>query len=186
MENIANIDEIKNIQKYIEDSVNDVKNLSDDIVKGYTEQLDELMKDININVLNADVVPDEILERYFLELTNAVYFIGSKSEFLGLYEDLSKSNAKIKYNQAYGESQIIGASSGKKPTVDDNRAYAETKSINDSVVSAIYSRSFRIVKSKVDGANEMIKTLSKIISKRMNERDYSDMSNPFDTRKEFN
>ena len=44
----------------------------------------------------------------------------------------------------------------------------------------LYSRSFRIIKAKVESANEMIKTLSKIISKRMNERDYTDKVSQFD------
>ena len=65
-----------------------------------------------------------------------------------------------------------------------NRVYAENNSMNESIVSSLYARSFKIIKSKVESANEMVKTLSKIISKRMNEKDYSDLANPFDNRKD--
>ncbi len=179
METTINLDEIKNIKKYIDENVNDIRTISDDIVNEYTQVLDDIMKDINRDVINADLVSDAVLEKYFLELTNAIYFLGSKGEFLGLYDDLSKANVKIKYNQAYSDNQIQNIASGKKTTVDENRAYAESASMNDSIVNAIYARSFRIIKTKIESANEMVKTLSKIISKRMNEKDYSDYVNPF-------
>lgn len=177
MEITINMDEIKNIQKYIESNIDYIKKLSDDIVKSYTGVLDDIMKDIKENIIDSPNVTDSVLESYFLELTNALYFIGSKSEFLGLFEDFSKSNMRIKYNTAYSDSQINGITTGKKATVDDSRNYAEASSMNDALVNALYSRSFKIVKAKVDSAQEMVKTLSKIISKRMNERDYSDYSN---------
>lgn len=179
------LNEVNSIKEYIEKSIDDVSSISDDIVKGYTENLDSLMRYIKEDVIDNDNVPDSVLENYFMQLTNAMYFIGSKSEFLGLYEDFAKSNCKIKYNEAYSENQVQSALVGKKTTVDDNRLYAENKSINEAIVNAIYSRSFRIVKSKVDSANEMIKTLSKIISKRMNDKDYSDRFNSEGDMNEF-
>ena len=175
-------DKINAIMNDIEENIDYVKTLSDDIVNKYTKTLDEVMTDITNDVINQNQVSDDTLERYFLDLTNALYFIGSKSEFLGVYEDLSKSNARLRYNNAYSESQVNATLNGKKTTVDENRAYAENNSINETIVNSIYSRSFRIIKSKIDGANEMVKTLSKIISKRMNERDYSDYANPFDDK----
>ena len=174
-----NNEALQNVVNDINTNVEYVKKMSDDIVKEYTGLLDELMKDIADNIIGNDNVPDAILEKYFLELTNAMYFIGSKSEFLGLYEDLSKANMRLKYNQAFSDNQINGITNGKKPTVDENRVFAENSSMNETIVNSLYSRSFRIIKSKVESANEMIKTLSKIISKRMNERDYSDRVNPF-------
>lgn len=180
-------DELKNeqidtIMKEINDNAEYVKKLSDDIVNQYTSILDDIMRDITNDVINQNVVSDDTLERYFLDLTNALYFIGSKSEFLGVYEDLSKSNMKLKYNQAYSENQINSSLQGKKVTVDENRAYAENNSINETIVNSLYARSFRIIKAKIESANEMVKTLSKIISKRMNERDFSDYVNPFDNK----
>lgn len=174
------LEQIKDIKVSIDDSVSQIQKMSDEIVSSYTKTLDEIMRDIKENVIDKDVVGDSILEAYFLELTNALYFIGSKSEFLGLYEDFAKSNQKIKYNEAYSENQLNASINGKKATVDENRAFAEDKSINETVVGYIYSRSFRIIKSKVDSATEMVKTLSKIISKRMTERDYSNAFNPQD------
>lgn len=174
------LEEIKAIKNSIDDSVAQIQQMSNDIVASYTKTLDEIMRDIKNNVIDNEAVGDSVLEEYFLELTNALYFIGSKSEFLGLYEDFAKSNQKIKYNEAYSVNQLNASMSGKKATVDENRAFAEDKSINETVVGYIYSRSFRIIKSKVDSANEMVKTLSKIISKRMTERDYSNVFNPQD------
>ena len=92
------------------------------------------MKEIADNVIGNDNVPDSILERYFLELSNAMYFVGSNSEFLGLYEDFAKQNAKLKYNQAFSDNQINGVTNGKKPTVDENRVFAENSSMNETII----------------------------------------------------
>ena len=178
--NSIDLEQIKQIKEDIDNSVLQIKQMSDDIVNSYTKTLDEIMRDIKDNVIDKDVVGDSVLEAYFLELTDALYFIGSKSELLGLYEDFAKSNQKIKYNDAYAKNQLSASINGKKATVDENRAFAEDTSINETVVGYIYSRSFRIIKAKVDSANEMVKTLSKIISKRMTERDYSNAFNPQD------
>ena len=106
-------------------------------------------------------------------LTNALYFINPYCESLGFYEDLSKSGLKMKYNKAYSDNQISNTAKGVKTTVADNQLAAENASMTENIVSLIYSRSFRIIKAKLDCANEMIKTLSKILTKRMNEKDYS-------------
>lgn len=180
LDSSIDLEEIKSIKLNIDKSVAQIQKMSDEIVNSYTSVLDEIMREVKENVIDKDVVGDSILETYFLELTEALYFIGSKSEFLGLYEDFAKSNQKIKYNDAYSKNQLNASINGKKATVDENRAFAEDKSMNETVVGYIYSRSFRIVKSKVDSANEMVKTLSKIISKRMTERDYSNAFNPQD------
>lgn len=164
---------IEQILAKSEEDIKYIESISNKIIASKTADLDELMMAIQQDVVIADNPSDQIIESYFLELTNALYFVNTKCEFLGFYEDLSKSNAKIKYNQAYSENQIRNANNNIKTTVNDNVLYAENESINETLVNLIYSRSFRIIKVKVDAAQEMVKTLSKLISAHMQERQLS-------------
>jgi len=172
-----NIDKekIEALLKDTEENVAYASAISDDIVNKYVGYLDELMRNINKDIIMDNKTDDATLQKYFLDLTNTLYFISSQSEFLGLYDDISKSNAKLTYNKAFNDNQInaLGVNGKAKPTIAENQIYAENESLNETLVNYIYSRSFKIVKVKVDAAEEMIKTLSKVISARAAEKDYS-------------
>lgn len=157
------IDEVSDIMETV------VAEKCENIVKYFTSDLDKIMEAIN-NDVKAGITDDNTLEEHFLKLTSVLYDISARAEFLGLFEDNSTALYKMKFNELYSINSIK-VENGKKPTQNDNTIYAETNSINERLANNIYSRSFRIVKTKVDSANEMVKSLSKIISKRMSEND---------------
>lgn len=166
-------EDIRKVIDETEENISYIKTISDEIVSNYTSDLDTLMREINENIVVQDNPSDRIIEKYFSELTNALYFIGAKCEYLGFYEDVSKSNAKLKYNQAYFENKAksMGLDKKSQPTVADNQIAAENASITETAVNFIYSRSFKIIKLKIESAQEMVKTLSKLLSKHMQEYD---------------
>ena len=55
----------------------------------------------------------------------------------------------------------------KKPTVAENQAVADAASIYESCVNSIYERAYKVVKFKIDAAQTMISTLSKMLSRRI-------------------
>ena len=59
----------------------------------YTEVLDKLMKIIYSGVVK-DNATDEQLEKYYLELTSVVYFMGDKLEQLNISGDMAKASEK--------------------------------------------------------------------------------------------
>ena len=144
--------------------------LSNDIIQENSQDLDDLMRDIQRNVVVVRGVPDQIIEEYLAELTNALYFINTRIESFGFYEDITKANARLKYNESYSENQLNAVATNKKVTVADNQLYAETNSVDETTLNLIYSRSMKILRGKVDSASEMIRTLSKILSVHMNEK----------------
>lgn len=145
-----------------------------DTVKAYSEALDNLMADLYEDCIKKKNPSDEILENYFLELTNMLYFMGEKVESLGVYADMSKAAAKEVYNKAYLGNQIKDEIDKKnKTTIAENVAVAENKSQYETVVGAIYDHAYKIVKNKVDAGYEMVGTLRKIISRRMAETQLS-------------
>lgn len=160
------------------ESVEYINTISEKVVQAYAKPLDSLMQDIYTNVVANTQVDGDTLERYFLNLTNTLYFMGEKLEHLGLHDDLSKAQFKEAYNNAYIDAQTV-LSSQAKPTVAMLTIAAENKSVNETIVNAIYSRSYKIFKFKVDSGFEMVKTLSKIISKRMSDNQLSDTPNGF-------
>ena len=104
--------------------------------------------------------------------------MGEKLERLGLHDDVSKAQFREAYNNAYLDAQTSLSAQGK-PTVAMLTISAENGSVNETVVNAIYARSYKTFKFKVDSGFEMVKTLSKIISRRMSEDKLADTPNVF-------
>ena len=175
-----NLDSIYTNLDAIEESSNIILNISNNILKSYTQHLDDLMQDLYSKVANPSTnISDTDLERYYLELTNLVYFMGEKLETVGVKDDISRAAAKEMYNKSYldtakSPAAVIG-NSGKatKLTVSEITAIAESAAINEQVINMIFSRVYKQIKFKVDAAFEMIGTLRKIISKRMQEQQLS-------------
>ena len=74
------------------------------------------MKDLYTVVTQKDAPATDVLERYYLELTGILYFMGERLERLGVQEDVSKSAAKEVYNR-YLNNQIKDVDKKNKTTV---------------------------------------------------------------------
>ena len=142
--------------------------ITERVVLSYSNDLDMLMKDIYNNILMEDQPPLNTLEKYFLELSNCLYYMGDKLEKLGVYDVMSKNAYKEVYNKKYLGLIDIGESK-KKPTVAELTAMAESEAQYECVVNDVYAKAYKIVKNKVDAATTMLNSISKIISKRMTE-----------------
>lgn len=157
---------VDEVVKSTEENSQYFTNISDSLVLGYTSDLDQLMIKIHVDTVENEAT-DAQLEKYILELSNALYFIGSRLEAMGIKDDLSKLAAKQVYNEAYLDAPVDAK--GKKPTVAELTAIAEDSSRYETIMNNIYSRSYRQIKYKVDAAYEMLASLRKVISKRMQE-----------------
>ena len=167
---------LEQVNVKIESYIEQIKEYSSNIISKYTQTLDDIMRDIKNEIIDKDNIDENLLNHYFLSLTNALYFIGSQVEEVGFYDDVSKLNYKLAYNDAFikNKSQDIGNS--KKQTNTDNQIAAENNSIEEQVMNLIYSRSYKIIKTKIDSGYEMVRTLSKIISSRQQEKQLSMMN----------
>lgn len=167
---------LEQVNEKIKSYIEQINVYSSDIINKYTQTLDYIMRDIKNEIIDKDNMDETLLNHYFLSLTNALYFIGSQVEEVGFYDDVSKLNYKLAYNDAFikNKSQDIGNS--KKQTTADNQIAAENNSIEEQIMNLIYSRSFKIIKTKIDAGYEMVRTLSKIISSRQQEKQLSMMN----------
>ena len=134
------------------------------IIEYYSNDLDELMDKIRLFISNkVENININELQYYFITLTNQLYFVSTSVEKVGLLMDLSN----LSYKDAFNTSLLEKSSTDGKLTVAKLNAIAEKESLPENVLNFIYSRTYKILKAKVDSANEMVRTLSKIISYRM-------------------
>lgn len=175
---LANADEEK-VQELLNDTNTNVEyfnRVATETAVKYTELLDKLMRKIYSNAVSKEAT-NEQLEKYYLELTNTVYFMGDKLEQLNISCDMAKASEKEIYNKAYLANQIKDTEKKNKTTVAENQAVAEQESQYEAVVSSIYDHAYKMVKFKIDAAKDMINTLRKIISRRMQEQQLSSFGN---------
>lgn len=172
--NNLDTDKLDRVLNETEDNVKYFEETLNDVVVAYSSHLDQLMRNIYMDIISQDAPSLDVIEKYFLELTNAIYFMGDKLENLGVKDDMSKAQYKEIYNNAYLNNQIKDSDKKNKTTVAENQAVAESAAIYESTVNAIYNRAYKIVKYKIDAASEMVKSLSKIITKRLSESSLPD------------
>ncbi len=160
-----------------EDNVTYFTSISDQLVQSYTGDLDELMRDLYTDCIKADA-DDRTLEKYLLELNNMMYFLGPKLETVGIKEDLSKLASRESYNNAYLRNRLKDAEQRNKTTVAELTALAEDASKYETVLNSLYSRVYKQLKFKMDSGYDMINTLRKIITKRMQDQSLAAYRNP--------
>lgn len=155
----------------LESNKNDVESIVDKVVSSYTESLTHIMMDIDDNIIKVENPSTDIIEKYFLMLSNALYFVSERTERVGIYDDVSKLAFQEAYNNAYltSLSKNDGISGAKKPTVAESTAEAENNTIEEATINMLYSRAYKMIKSKIDSAQTMVNTLSKIMSRRIQE-----------------
>lgn len=135
------------------------------IIEYYSNDLESMMGTIRdfISSSQKDRLNINELQYYFLQLTNLLYFVTTNVEKVGLLMDLSN----MSYKDAFNTSLLENSSADAKLTVAKLNALAEKESLAENVLNFIYARTYKILKAKVDSANEMIRTLSKLISYQM-------------------
>ena len=175
---ISNVDTeaIKDMMEFTDENVKYFNDVAKETADKYTKHLDELMQTLYRVIKKPEFgeeIPSKDLEHYYLELTNLIYFMGNKLEQLSIYGDMAKSAEKEVYNKAYLSNQIKDSDKKNKTTVAENQAVAEQESQYEAVVSLIYEHAYKIVKFKIDAAKDMVGTLRKVISRRMQEEQLS-------------
>lgn len=165
------------VEELINQTETNVKYFNDtcaNILKKYSEPLDNLMSDLYVECIKSENAPTETLEKYFLELSNMIYFMGEKLEQISTYNDMSKSAAKEKYSKVYLENQVKEVSTGKnKTTINELVAQAELGAQYESVVNNIYDHVYQALKFKIEAAKDMMTSLRKILNGRQIEMNMS-------------
>ena len=172
---LDNIDTEKMVQllEQTEQNVEYFNKVTKQVADAYSTELDSLIRDFRQKQQQYDSLPIDYIEKLYMELSGILYFMGDQLEQLGIHNDMSKAAKQEIYNKAYLSNQVKDTDKRNKTTVAENVAVAEQESQYETIVNSIYDRAYKILKYKIDAGFEVLNTLRKVISRRMQEIDLS-------------
>ena len=159
---------VSDIKLHIEGNSKQMDSIVNDIISTYVEDLDKYVEHIDLRLCEVENPPtDAELESFCLNLSTLIYFAGGMCEQLGIRDDIAKAVYKEMYNTS--RDNIT------QGTVQDKNTLAELASQQEQLVSICYTRAYKIVKSKVDNAQELLSACKKAVSRRMQEQQLTNM-----------
>lgn len=148
------------------DDIEEKSKVIDTIVEGiilpYCKDLDNYVNFIKECLKDGENPPttDE-LDDFCLNLSTYIYFAGGMTEQLGIRDDIAKAVYKEIYHTA--------RASQDKGTVADKDSLAELASQEEYIISSSYTRAYKTMKSKVENAQELLSSVKKVLSRRIQE-----------------
>ena len=160
--NITDEDSLTKIQENIESNAGALDTIVNDIIAPYCRDLDKYVGFIKECLKDGENPPtNEELDDFCMNLSTYIYFAGGTCQYLCIRDDIAKAVYKEMYHTARA-SQSSG-------TVADKDSLAELASQEEYIVSAAYNRAYKIMKSKVDNAQELLSSCKKVLTRRISE-----------------
>lgn len=175
---LYNVDDEK-VKKLLEDTDENSQyftSITNNVIDSYVGDLDLIMNNLYDIINNNQNLTNDSIENYMLRLSNTLYYLGDRLEIVGIKADVAKAAKQEVYNRAYLDNQIKDSEKKNKTTVAENQAVAEENSKYESIITSIFERVYKVIRFKIDAGQEMLKTLSKILTKRLQEFDLTKMS----------
>ena len=162
------LDEIHDIKDDVESKSLIIDEIVDGIIQPYCKDLDNYVIFIRDCLKDGENPPttDE-LDDFCLNLSTFIYFAGGMTEQLGIRDDISKAVYKEMYHTA--------RASQDKGTVADKDSLAELASQEEFIVSSSYTRAYKMLKAKVENAQELLSSCKKVLTRRMSEMELTRM-----------
>ncbi len=158
---------IKEMQEIVSKNSDTINEIVNQLVADYCKNLDDYVKYINKAIQDQEhPVTAQELDDFVIQLPILLYFAGEAQENLGINEDIAKAKKMEKYNNIYN--QVNG-------TIADKTAKSEIASQTEYLTHIIYNRAYKIVKSKLEAAYELLNSCKKVISRRMTESELANM-----------
>lgn len=160
---------MSDIQKRVEDNAAQLDNVVNQIIQPYCKDLDKYISWIKDCLGDGENPPTtQELEDYCMNLSTYIYFAGAMTERLGIRDDIAKAIYKEMYNKQ--------RDSIDKGTVADKNSLAELASQEEAIISAAYSRAYKIMKGKVENAQELLGSCKKVLSHRITEEEMTNFN----------
>ena len=157
---------IKEIREKIELDSEQLQGIVDEIIKPYVVDLDNYVDFVRDILKDGENPPTaQELDDFCLNLSVYIYYASGMQEQLGIKDDIAKAVYKEMYHSC--------RDSIEKGTVSDKDSLAELASQSEYITSVLYKRAYLQVKAKVSAAQEIMGSVKKIISRRMQEYELS-------------
>lgn len=161
--NTFNMDKKKvlRIKKNVEADYSQLNEIIQKIINPYCESLDDYVEHITDTLSDSENLPtNEQLEAFCMNLSTHIYWAGSMVERLGIKDDISRAIYKEVYNTRRDN---------EEGTVADKNSLAELASQQEYLTNVCYNRAYKIMKAKVENAQELLSSCKKVLSHRMQE-----------------
>ena len=153
---------IEKLRKKVDENSSQLQEIIDEIIKPYTKDLDEYVDFVKGIITDYKKPPtSQELDDFIMNLSVYIYYASGMQEQLGIKDDISKAIYKEMYHSARDNID--------KGTVADKNSLAELASQEEALTAMLYKRAYTIVKAKVAAAQEILSSIKKIISRRMEE-----------------
>ena len=163
-----NDEAIERIQKRVEMDSRALMRVVNEIIGPYCKDLDNYVMFIKDCLKDGERPPtNEELDDFCMNLSTLIYFAGGMCEQLGIKDDISKAIYKEVYNSERDRGQ---------GTVADKDSLAELASQQELLTNVCYNRAYRIMKAKIDNAQELLGSVKKVLSRRMTEMELTRIS----------
>lgn len=157
-----NASSLTKIQENIESNAGALDNIVNDIIDPYCHDLDRYVSFIRDCLGDGENPPtSDELDDFCMNLSTLIYFASGMTENLGIRDDISRAVYKEMYHTA--------RASQDKGTVADKDSLAELASQEEFIVSSAYNRAYKMMKAKVESAQELLSSVKKVLSRRMQE-----------------
>lgn len=159
---------IQDLQNKVDVNSKAIEEIVNKIIQPYCKDLDKYVAFIKDLLQDGENPPtDRELDDFCLNLSADIYFAGGMCEYLGIKDDIAKAVYKEVYNNSRDK---------QTGTVADKNSQAELESQYESFNSICYSRAYKIMKSKVENAQELLSSCKKVLSRRMTEMELTRIS----------
>lgn len=152
-ENLLLNQEISENSKLIED-------IAFNISKEFTQELDKVMGTCKSIFQSKDKITNQEIEDLLAQLPSILYFVNEGQEAVGIKQDIAEMTRKTNYNIAREKAN---------GTVADKNTTAEGQVINEAINEIIYQRAYKLIRAKIEMAQEMVNSLKRIFDARMME-----------------
>ena len=166
--------ELEDIKNDINTTCSDCFDTFDKVTNSYAQELDTLIDSIQSVIRDSKDVPTEDLSHMALDLSTTIYTVGSHIEKTGIMSDIASLKRQETYNNATLKLQEDNATAKVKLTVPVITASAEESSKYHTTIKVIYDRVYKQLKFKLDAATEILSSLKKVISQRMQDDNIGD------------
>lgn len=157
-------DSVQNTRNRVEADSEAIMRIVNGIIAPYCKDLDNYVGFIRDCLQDGEKQPtNEELDDFCMNLSTLIYFAGGMCEQLGIKDDISKAIYKETYHSA--------RSTSEHGTVADKDSLAELASQQEYLTNVCYNRAYKIMKAKVDNAQELLGSVKKVLSRRMSEQE---------------
>ena len=159
---------IAELESNVENNSKQIEEIVEGIVAPYIKDLDKYVLFVRDLLKDGENPPTtQELEDICMNMSTYIYFASGMTEYLGIRDDI----AKVVYKEMYNASR----NSLTSGTVADKDSIATLRSQEEAVISAAYTRAYKVAKAKVESAQELLASAKRVLQHRIQQEQLTNL-----------